>query len=112
MATPPPSWMLRLFGNQVYDIFVGRVLNGLPRGGVIALTSWFRTPTENQGVGGDPNSQHLLGLAADFVLVDPMLAVTGLTQQGLTALNEGDHLHVQLFTAGQVAPVLRWLGLS
>lgn len=109
MPLAPPEWMLRLFGRALYRAFVGRVINGLPA--EFALTSWYRTPAGNAAVRGHADSQHLLGLAADFVVRDPQLTVTALTGQGLTALNEGDHVHVQAFPAGVVAPVLRLLRL-
>lgn len=35
---------------------------------VIQITSWYRSPIANAAVGGAKNSQHTLGLAADFIV--------------------------------------------
>ena len=64
------------------------------------LTSWWRSALGNQSVGGHRDSQHLLGLAVD--VVGPSLRVTRdlARRQGLTAVLEGDHLHLQMFPPG------------
>jgi len=95
----------------LYRDFVNRFVYGV-RDRRVAVSSWYRSPQHNQHVGGDPYSQHLLGLAVDFESDAPQLAVTALSQLGLVALNEGDHVHVQRFSAGTVAPVIDWLGLT
>ncbi len=66
----------------------------------VNLSSYMRTRERNRLVGGHPESQHLVGLAADF---------TGPTQRfkqwaeyyGLVAVDEGSHLHLQRLPAVQ-----------
>jgi hypothetical protein len=69
------------------------------------ITSGFRTPEHNRAVGGVPNSRHLDGDAVDLVpdgvsmgdlhrLGSALAARWGVP--GARALNEGDHVHVQL----------------
>jgi len=73
----------------------------------LALTSWFRTPEVNRDVGGDPESQHLFGLAWDIdaprVLIGQVVATA--RQLGLVAVDERTHVHVQMFPAGALARV-------
>lgn len=63
-----------------------------------SITSWCRTPTHNEAVGGVPNSFHLLGLAVDIILDNPE-QVRALSAQavrmGLEVIIEGDHLHLE-----------------
>lgn len=69
-----------------------------------SATSWWRTARRNADVGGHPQSRHLDGLGVDLV-VDPgqdpdeLLAVA--RSLGLHALDEGDHIHLQLYAPGQ-----------
>jgi len=71
----------------------------------LSVTSWFRTAEQNRSEGGSPESQHLFGLAWD--LVAPPGSMQHLAEhmraQGLIAVNEGDHVHVQAFPAGSLA---------
>ncbi len=64
-----------------------------------SVTSWYRTPERNVIVGGHPQSRHLLGLAVD-VVVDDARRVPALLDDarraGLTAVDEGDHVHIQV----------------
>lgn len=73
----------------------------------LRLTSWFRTPEENHLVGGERESQHLFALAVD--LGGPLFARNQFARVvrdfGLIAVEETDHLHVQLFPAGALARV-------
>jgi uncharacterized protein YcbK (DUF882 family) len=50
-------------------------------GKAIVIHSGYRTPEYNKKVGGSPNSQHLLGKAAD-------ISVAGMTPKQLAALAE------------------------
>ena len=64
-------------------------------------TSWWRSARQNERVGGDAESQHLLGLALDLVSDEPAELVASLREMGLTAVDEGDHVHVQALKAGE-----------
>jgi len=80
--------------------------------GRMQVTSWYRTPSENQRVGGAPRSQHLVGVAFDVV---PVVArnAEALRAAGFQVINEGDHLHAQPWPAGAVsADLLRYLGIA
>lgn len=64
----------------------------------ISMTSGTRTAQRNAEVGGRPNSQHLRGTAADYA-VPPQLKpafVSRAKQLGYQAIDEGDHIHLQL----------------
>jgi len=67
-------------------------------------TSWYRTPGRNFEVGGAARSQHLLAWAADFSGPrDQARAFVELARRrGLVAVDEGDHVHVQMFPAGVI----------
>lgn len=62
------------------------------------ISSRLRTPERNKAVGGVANSQHLRGTAADFVV--PATArpqfIADVRKRGLEAIDEGDHVHVEL----------------
>lgn len=76
------------------------------------FTSWWRSPQENIRVGGDPRSQHLLGLALDIVPSDTTLSnlasafknyASDVLDTPFVAVLESDHVHVQRFPAGALA---------
>jgi hypothetical protein len=74
-----------------------------------SLTSWWRDPISNQRVGGHPQSQHRLALAMDFAAPDAGRLVAALRRSGLVVIDEGDHVHVQLYPAGALPPgAFRW----
>jgi len=78
--------------------------------GDAALTSWMRTIAQNDRVGGNSASQHLIGTAADFVprgSTTQSELVAALRGVGLIAVDEGDHVHTQLFSAGAAGPFIR-----
>lgn len=65
----------------------------------IVITSGYRNPEHNRRVGGAPNSQHLLGTAADIringmnpIQLQPHAEVIGFTGIGLY----GSFLHVDI----------------
>lgn len=73
--------------------------------GPLSVTSFARTRSHNAAVGGAPSSQHLLGLAVDLVPLDGDMA--GLEEAARSfgygyVLNEGDHVHIQAYPAGQI----------
>jgi len=69
-------------------------------------TSWYRSPGKNFEVGGSVRSQHLLGWAADFAGPrDEAAAMVALGKGlGLVGVDEGDHVHFQMYPAGVVPP--------
>lgn len=69
------------------------------------LTSWYRTVSHNRSVGGQPDSQHLLGMAVDVSPQLPWLALP----HPLVQVQEGDHTHIQLFPAGVATSLVRAL---
>lgn len=118
-ATPtrvetPPDWIVRIvefLSPGFYGRFFQALVNAIGTN-PIQVTSWYRTPLSNQQVGGDPFSQHLLGFALDVVVDDPFRMRQRFRDMGLTSVVEGDHVHVQVFPAGVVAPLLRALRLT
>lgn len=72
----------------------------------VQMTSGLRTPQRNERVGGVPNSQHLRGTAGDYVVPQHQKAafIQQAQAQGLQAIDEGDHIHVQVPRGGVVQP--------
>lgn len=96
---PPPPQMLGQF-LPVYRFMVERerFLESVFPGPV---TSWWRSPFDNRRVGGSPDSQHLLGFAFDVVpKSDPRRYAALARQVGLIAVEEFDHVHLQVLPAG------------
>ncbi len=71
----------------------------------LGLTSWFRTPSVNREAGGDPESQHLFGLAWDLDTrtLDKARVIQAARDAGLVAVDERTHIHIQAFPAGALA---------
>jgi hypothetical protein len=61
-------------------------------------TSLFRDPEHNRQVGGVANSQHTAGTAGDFAIPPQQRAafIAQARQMGYEAIDEGDHVHVEL----------------
>jgi len=95
----------------VIQQYVAAVNSGLWQAGDLGgvrLTSWLRDTTRNAQVGGSPSSQHLVALATDWAGdFDRIQFIRAMNAQGLQAIDEGSHVHVQAFTAG----TLRRLGI-
>ena len=73
----------------------------------VDATSWWRGIEENRRVGGDPFSQHLVGLAVDVALVQNTARgrsalIASAARAGLRGVDERDHVHLQLWPAGQL----------
>lgn len=120
-AKPPPINTLKFFDRLlpgIWNQFAAAAEGGLAlvdagNVGQTVLTSWFRSPNENRRVGGDPDSQHLVGLAFDVVPgkgTSP-LAINEAAQifrrLGFEVVPAAKHIHVQVFPAG----VLRQVGI-
>ncbi len=63
----------------------------------VTMTSGARSAERNAAVGGQPNSQHLAGTAADYVVPanQKPAFLSRVRQLGYQAIDEGDHVHVQ-----------------
>ncbi len=64
------------------------------------ITSGFRTPAQNMTVGGEPNSSHLKGLAADLACTNStrQAVMRGLLNCGIPVFTEDamKHIHVDI----------------
>jgi hypothetical protein len=100
LEAPPPA--LQAAWGPLYRQFFERVRDGSSGIPISRVTSWWRSRAQNSSVGGAIYSQHLLGLAIDVVTPKPSALVRGLKAAGLVAVDEGDHVHVQAFAAGQL----------
>lgn len=64
-----------------------------------SVVSWLRSWKRNQEVGGHESSLHLVGLAVDIVFDDDVEKKAGMQMAerlGLLAIDEGDHVHIQV----------------
>lgn len=92
----PPSWWapaVRNFVSRAYPIGVDLD---------VSITSWQRSRAHNAEVGGVDQSQHLVGTAWDVAGPDQLEYAARAAQRGLVVIDEGDHVHVQLFRAGTI----------
>jgi len=99
-AFPDPELRYRPMSPQLD--FAGRLL-AIRRHTAVSVTSWGRTLRRNALVGGIDHSLHLDWLAADLVPDDPAQsqAVAELARRnGLQAVVEADHIHVELDLRG------------
>lgn len=113
-ATPPPVHVVQFF-ESLFPGFWSRwigaadsALRHIDAEAVddIIITSWFRSPFENRAVNGQPDSQHLVGLALDVVPAKANLrfavneAAATFAEAGFVAVPAPTHLHIQTFPAG------------
>ena len=97
---PPQSVLVRWY--PWVRLFV-RVAFAIWQRRPFSVTSWYRDPETNAATpGSSPNSQHLIGTAADVVPDDGDLeALAELAQRfGIVAVVYRHHVHLQLFRAG------------
>ncbi len=67
-------------------------------------TSWFRTEAQNMAVDGATYSQHLLAWAVDWQMPRGQNRdmVNLARELGMVGVDEGDHVHVQMYPAGVI----------
>lgn len=104
LRVPPPA-LLRSAWFPFISNFYWKAVAGAAGFRGLSVTSWFRTPEKNRIEGGAPESQHLFGLAWDVVVPRASLQhlVAHMRGQGLVAVQERNHVHVQAFPAGSLA---------
>lgn len=105
IVPPPPSIVAPLYQELVG--FLGLLHEGARAywrggGGAITPTSWWRSVDHNAAVGGHPESQHLLGLAADLAVEAQRIEELGqaLRRATLVVVPYERHVHVQYHPAG------------
>ncbi len=100
-AQPPPlslAYLVDRAAPGIYGAFFTRVLHAVDD--TTRATSWYRGAAHNQRVGGQPDSQHRLGLALDLQADDLAALHQRLTRSGLVATLHERHVHVQAWPAG------------
>lgn len=108
----PPNEVVRMVGPAL-PAFINRV-NSAPWPSGVYATSWWRGPDQNRNVGGSQFSQHLGALALDIGGTRDQLrgSVAAARSRGLVAVDEGDHVHVQLLPAGVFGDWIQRLPVS
>ena len=105
ISGPPPDLLYRYW--PLYQDAYWRFAT-LDRMFPARLTSLYRDPETNRSVGGAPRSQHLLGLAGDWVVPeqyrDQFMGVARFL--GCYPVDEGSHIHVQRYEAGTLPAML------
>ena len=99
----PPYWFVFSYPVREYVELVNAAVIGTDA----SPTSWYRTPARNAAVGGDPFSQHLVGLGSDWVSRRPSELVRRFRAVGLIAVDELDHVHAQGWPAGTLQRLAR-----
>jgi len=97
LAGPPAAASAPLGGNHFADF--SALSQEFPSA---TMTSGVRSAERNAQVGGQPNSQHLSGTAADYVVPanQKPAFLSRVRQLGYQAIDEGDHIHVQRSRGG------------
>lgn len=92
----------------IYQTFFAR-MNAALRGFSVTPVNFYRSRAHNTRVGGAANSQHLIATAFDVVLpkAQRARAVQALKAQGLIAVDEGDHIHIQAWPADVAVRVIK-----
>jgi hypothetical protein len=100
--TAPPQNIVYFWYPEIRD-FVGRV-NRASFECPFWVTSWWRSEGDNDRVGGNKFSQHLIATGVDLVARAPYSNAhlnAALRRQGLiTDTNYPKHVHAQLYPAG------------
>jgi len=103
------TWVAPLFWGQFFSELTVSVTPNT------RASSWWRSPAKNIAVGGNPDSQHLIGTAIDLVVPEneKRQVIADLTRFGWVVVDEGDHLHAQAWPAGLARSIglLDYLGL-
>jgi len=104
----PPASIRSALAPQLADFIARLRAVRVPAGSRFGVSSWWRSIAHNREVGGGARSQHLLGLAIDTTpSAGSRLALRqAFERAGLVAIEEGDHIHVQRFTAGKIPPAV------
>jgi len=97
LLAPPDDMIVRFL--PLYRELVDR-LGFISSAAPLQYTNWYRDPVHNQAVGGHPFSQHQWGFAVDVVSSNPDATVRAARQMGFVAVDEFDHVHIQIFPAG------------
>lgn len=114
----PPDALVAAVERQAPGIYaaffaaLARAHSGLP---APRVTSYWRDAGHNAEVGGQGASQHLIGTAMDLVYPSwsaKSAAMNAMRRIGLIVVDEGDHVHVQAWSAGTATPLIKWLGLA
>lgn len=98
VEVPPSEWINHWW--PVYNHLIERVNVLATVDQALTVSSWYRNPAKNASVGGDPESQHLFGFAVDVATNKPEELRRVANSLGLVAVEEFDHVHLQLFPAG------------
>lgn len=107
---PPAFWRTLNFAPSYLWFDVSNATASIPGA---TVTSWWRSKEHNARVGGAARSQHLIGTAVDVWAPDRRVyeQIKGNLRWAQYVLDEGDHLHVQLWrkdTPGLLA-MIDWL---
>jgi len=97
MDAPSPSivWTVERWAPGIWDAFMLAAWQAYQRE-PFQVTSWWRSPSRNLEVGGDPDSQHLIGTAFDCTLA----AAAALRGVGFQVVEYHSHAHAQVWPAG------------
>jgi len=100
---PPRAMSTHPVTRSMILAYLRRLVPIIPSG--VRLASWYRDADRNEAVGGHPESQHLYALATDWSGNPQSLRQFELFAEatGMVAVNEGDHLHIQLYGHGVLA---------